>query len=181
MKDTGIVRRIDELGRIVIPKEMRRVLRLNVGTQMEIYTNEQGELILRKFSAVNEMKDFATIASQALSDGERGVLVCDTDMVLSCHNISKKDYLNKPISADLEKLMFDRKNYLLNIAESTTTYPLVSGDKSTYSSQIVVPIIVSSDVVGAIVVVQTNKTEPFVATDVKVVSTVANLLANLLE
>lgn len=182
MKDTGIIRRIDELGRIVIPKEMRKTLRLNVGTQMEIYTNPTGELILKKYSAISDIKDYAQIFCQALAEGgEKGVLICDTDTVLACNNVSKKDYLNKAISLDLEKLIFERKNYLLNVNENATTYPLVENDKTTYYSQIIVPIIVSSDIVGAIVLLSSNKDLIFTTNDVKIVQTVANILNKMLE
>ena len=182
MKDTGIVRRIDELGRIVIPKEIRRTLRLGVGTQMEIYTSPEGNLVLKKYSSVNEIISFAeSFCNSLATTTEKGVFVTDTDYVLSCANISKKEYLNKPISSAIEKLLNERKSYILNVAENATTNAVVENDESTYSSQIIVPIIASSDVVGAIIMVANETDNAFNAADVKVVQTVALLFSSILE
>lgn len=182
MKDTGIVRRIDELGRIVIPKEIRKTLRLNEGTQMEIYTTNEGELVFKKFSIISEIKDYSEIFCTSLSStSQKSVIICDTDTVLSCGNAPKKDYLHKPISEELEKIIADRKSYILNVSENSTTYPITLNDKNNYTSQIVVPIIVNSDIVGAIIMFSTSEGEPFNTCDVKVVQSVSNLFAAVLE
>lgn len=182
MKDTGIVRRIDELGRIVIPKEIRKTLRLNEGTQMEIYTTSSGELVFKKFSIISEIKDYSDSFCASLSvTTQKGIVICDTDTILSCGNVSKKDYLNKQISSELEKIITERKSYILNVSENATTYAIIHNDKNNYTSQIIVPIIVNSDIVGAIVMLSGEDNSLFNTCDVKVVQTVANLFAAILE
>lgn len=182
MKNTGIVRRIDELGRIVIPKEIRKTLRLSEGTQMEIYTTEAGELVLKKFSLISEIKDYAeSFCSSLALTTQQPVLVCDMDYILACSNISKKEYLHKQISTDIEKLIKERKSYILNVGENATTYSIVLNDKFKYISQIIVPVVVNSDIVGAIIMFSTEVNALYNTSDVKVVQTVANLFASILE
>ena len=181
MKNTGIVRRIDELGRIVIPKEIRGTLRLHVGTQMEIYTNTNGEIILKKHSAITDIYAIAESFCQALvgSVANSNILICDTSTVVAATNGAKKDYVNKPLTKDIESFIMGRKSYILNTNQKLTTYPIFEGDKSTYTGQIIVPIVASSDVVGAVVYI--SEKEDFSTTDVKMANIVATLLAASLE
>ena len=106
MKATGIVRRIDELGRVVIPKEIRKVLRIREGDPLEIYTNTSGEVILKKYSPINELnhiaEGFAETASSVLGIP---VLVSDTDRFIAASGIRRKDYINKEIDEDLDNII----------------------------------------------------------------------------
>ena len=97
MKATGIVRRIDDLGRVVIPKEIRRTLRLREGTPLEIFTDREGEIILKKYSPMVELTAFSGQYAEAMSQAT-GLMVCitDRDQVIAVSGGSKKDLLAKP-------------------------------------------------------------------------------------
>src|SRR6478672_5833317 len=115
MKATGIVRRIDDLGRVVIPKEIRRTLRIREGDPLEIFVDRDGEVILKKYSPISELGDFAKEYAEALYDSlGHNVLVCDRDSIIAVAGVSKKDYLNKNISDVVEKTMEDRNSVLVN-------------------------------------------------------------------
>ena len=103
MKATGIVRRIDDLGRVVIPKEIRRTLRIREGDPLEIFTDREGEVILKKYSPIGELSAQATQYSESLAQ-TTGLMVCvaDRDTVIAAAGGAKKDYLGKPISKQLE-------------------------------------------------------------------------------
>src|SRR5690606_20345643 len=106
MKATGIVRRIDDLGRVVIPKELRRTLRIREGDPLEIFVDREGEVILKKYSPINELSDFAKEYAEALFDSLASpVLISDRDTVIAVAGISKKDYMNKDISDLVENTM----------------------------------------------------------------------------
>ena len=91
MKATGIVRRIDDLGRIVVPKEIRRTLRIREGDALEIFTDREGEIILKKYSPLGEMGNFADQYAESLAQ-TLGYLVCitDTDQVIAAAGPGKK-------------------------------------------------------------------------------------------
>lgn len=181
MKNTGIVRRIDELGRIVIPKELRKVLRLYVGSQLEIYTTENNELVLKKHSAISEIKNYADLFCKSLADSfEQTVVICDTDKILSVANGAKKDYLNKKISHNIDNVLFSKKSYILNASDGGAIGPVYENDNSEYSAQIIVPILSNYDVIGGIVIVSKNKDFSFQNTDAKTVQTVVNILSSIL-
>lgn len=112
MKATGIVRRIDELGRIVVPKEIRRTLRIREGDPLEVYTDREGEIILKKYSPVGELANFAAQYAKVLAE-TTGKLVCITDMdhVIAAAGNGKKAYENQPITGELESLIAGRQDY----------------------------------------------------------------------
>ncbi|MFA5675907.1 MAG: stage V sporulation T C-terminal domain-containing protein [Christensenellales bacterium] len=150
MKATGIVRRIDELGRIVIPKEIRRTLRIREGDPLEIYTDREGGIILKKYSPIGELAAFARDFAEALS-ATLGVtaIICDRDTVLAASGDNKRDYAERPVSGSLEDAMNTRKVIKNNDADSMI--PLVSGENQALTtSQIVAPIIMDGQPIGAI-------------------------------
>ena len=182
MKNTGVVRRIDELGRIVIPKEIRRTLRMHEGTQMEIYTTEQGELVLKKFSIIADLHSYSDNFAVAINENlEKSVLICNMDTVVSSAGFSKKEFLVKQISKELESKILERKNYILNKSEESSNIPLIASDALVYTSQIIIPIVVNSDLVGAIVLASTEQNSVFSTNEVKIVQTAAKILAGILE
>ena len=111
MKATGIVRRIDDLGRVVVPKEIRRTLRLREGTPLEIFTDREGEIILKKYSPMMELNAFAGQYADAMAQST-GLLVCitDRDQVVAAAGGAKKDFFQKPISRALELAVSERQN-----------------------------------------------------------------------
>ena len=114
MKATGIVRRIDDLGRVVIPKEIRRTLRIREGDPLEIFTDREGGVILKKYSPIGELSDFSKEYAESLQQAiGHIVLIADKDAIISVSGAPKKDYLEKKVSDDLEKVMEERKTVML--------------------------------------------------------------------
>ena len=113
MKATGIVRRIDDLGRVVIPKEIRRTMRIREGDPLEIYTAVDGEVIFKKYSPMGEMSEFAADYADVLyrAIGEP-VLISDRDRIVAAAGLGKREIIEKRISPELENLMESRENYV---------------------------------------------------------------------
>src|SRR5699024_9566975 len=113
MKATGIVRRIDDLGRVVIPKEIRRTLRIREGDPLEIFTDREGEVILKKYSPIGELNEFASEYCESLYEAtNHTVVITDRDTIIAISGGSKKDYLEKKVSPDMEKIMESRNIYI---------------------------------------------------------------------
>ena len=112
MKATGIVRRIDDLGRVVVPKEIRRVLRIREGDPLEIYTGVAGEVILKKYSPIGELSQMAEIFAESVSSTlGLPVLVSDTDHYVAASGVKSKDYLNKEIEEELDSIIQQKSEY----------------------------------------------------------------------
>ena len=112
MKATGIVRRIDDLGRVVVPKEIRRVLRIREGDPLEIYTGNSGEVILKKYSPIHDLSQFADeYAESAVRILGGTILVSDTDHVISAWGTKKKDYADKRVDPELDKIIQSKTNF----------------------------------------------------------------------
>ena len=166
MKATGIVRRIDELGRIVIPKELRRTFRIKEGTPLEIFIGEQGELILKKFSPIIELNDIAKEIAESIC----GVLIFDSDKYLVGYGSNAKPYIDKEISFQLEKVVMQRQSVIKN---SVDLIKLSDFDNETHS-QLISPIVLNGDVVGGILLI--SKTIEFTQNDIKIVKTMVNFI-----
>lgn len=178
MKATGIVRRIDELGRIVIPKEIRRTHKIREGTPMEIFSGENGELVLKKFSPVLELEDIATDCIKSIYDAiEENCFICDKDSIISAEGTGafKKTYLHKFITLDLEKCIENRKSVLLNFKDGANLIKLIKEDEINFSSLIVVPILAEGDTYGAIVLIGNNNLSN---NEVKILQTFANFISH---
>ena len=112
MKATGIVRRVDDLGRIVIPKEIRRTLRIREGDPLEIYTEKDGGVIFRKYSPMGDLQEFAAQICESMGSATGHIAaVADRDGIIAIHGAPKRDLLDKPNSPELDKLMEQRKHY----------------------------------------------------------------------
>ncbi|MBD8071012.1 stage V sporulation protein T [Bacillus sp. PS06] len=177
MKATGIVRRIDDLGRVVIPKEIRRTLRIREGDPLEIFVDRDGEVILKKYSPISELSDFAKEYAEALYDSlGQTILICDRDAFIAVAGGSKKEYLSKNISDVIEKSMEDRSSLL---ETSERQIEIVDGQEETISSYTVGPIIANGDPIGAVVILSKEKTLGEV--EQKAVETAAGFLARQME
>ena len=112
MKATGVVRRIDDLGRVVIPKEIRKTLRIKEGDPLEIFTDREGQVILKKYSPIGELSEFATGYAETLAK-TTGHIACitDKDTIIAVSGGSKKEFLEQDVSRELEKLMEDKEVY----------------------------------------------------------------------
>ena len=112
MKATGIVRRIDDLGRVVIPKEIRRTLRIREGDPLEIYTATDGEVIFKKYSPVGELSVFASQYADVLARiSSMPTIICDKDHVIAAAGVSKREFLERRVTTVLENYMENRKSY----------------------------------------------------------------------
>lgn len=177
MKATGIVRRIDDLGRVVIPKEIRRTLRIREGDALEIFTDAQGGVIFKKYSPVGEMSAFAGQYAEVLNKMlNRPVVVCDRDHVIAVAGVSKKEYLERRVSPDLEEYMQNRMAYPNGGANEIRP---VEGIEKTAS--VIYPIIASSDVNGAVVLLSGDAGEPTGEIEEKLVQAAAFFLAKQME
>lgn len=151
MKATGIVRRIDELGRIVIPKEIRRTFKIKEGTPLEIFCGERDELILKKYSMLSELGDFAQdVCVSAFNTLNVPVLVCDKDKIIAVSGTNKSQFLHKNITTKLENIIENRKEVIKSNQDELSLIELKEQDDTNYYSQIIVPIICNGDTLGAI-------------------------------
>ncbi|KXZ40600.1 AbrB family transcriptional regulator, stage V sporulation protein T [Alkalithermobacter thermoalcaliphilus JW-YL-7 = DSM 7308] len=158
MRATGIVRRIDDLGRVVIPKEIRRTLRIKEGDPLEIFTAKDGEVILKKYSPIGELNDFSQEYAETLAENTGlGVVITDLDSIVSVAKLSKKEYKDRSISRELEDLIENRVSIL---AKDTRVVPIYREDNNEYKKQVIVPIIsTSGDAIGAVIFVNKEKEE----------------------
>ncbi|MGI6092220.1 MAG: stage V sporulation protein T [Veillonellaceae bacterium] len=184
MKATGIVRRIDDLGRVVIPKEIRRTLRIREGDPLEIYVDREGEVILKKYSPVGELGDFAKEYADSLYEAiGQIILIADRDNVVAVAGAAKKEFLNKPIGPIIEKVMDDRKAMLINNASEYKhgkASPIeVDDDEEAikFSAEVIAPIVVEGDAIGAVVICSKQPGVQMGDTEVKLAETAAGFLA----
>ena len=158
MKATGIVRRIDDLGRVVIPKEIRRTLRIREGDPLEIFTDREGEIILKKYSPIGELGTFAKEYAESLAQ-TAGHITCivDKDQIIAVSGGAKKELLEKHISPELEKAISSRNSVIASRDESGFVPILEDDIENVYSNQLITPIISEGDVMGAIVFLSADR------------------------
>ena len=181
MKATGIVRRIDELGRVVIPKEIRRTLRIKEGDPLEIFT-DRDELMLKKYSPIATLEGFseATAKSLNLLSGKLSV-ICDTDGVLHAAGEGKKDVEGKLLSPEMDKVLRDRRSYMANLAEGGDIVPVTNPAIEGVTAQIIVPIISNGDCIGAVAILSKEEGEKMDANLLNLVRLTAEILSNHFE
>ena len=157
MKATGIVRRIDDLGRVVIPKEIRRTLRIREGDPLEIFTDREGEIILKKYSPIGELGNFSKEYAESLAQIS-GHIVCivDKDHIISVSGGNKIEFLEKHISNDLEEVINHRTTHLASKDEKKFV-SITENDKTLYNNQLISPIISEGDVIGAVILLSVDK------------------------
>ena len=148
MKATGIVRRIDDLGRVVIPKEIRRTMRIREGDPLEIYTDREGEVIFKKYSPIGELSAFASQYADTLyKTCNLSVIISDRDAVIASAGVSKKEYVEKKLSDSLEGVIESRGMYFWR--EGSDHISAIADGGSHYVS-CAMPIISEGDVVGCV-------------------------------
>ncbi|WP_291571020.1 stage V sporulation protein T [Clostridium sp. UBA4548] len=182
MKATGIVRRIDDLGRVVIPKEIRRTLRIREGDPLEIFTDREGGVILKKYSPIEELSEFSKEYSEALQQTiGHIVIISDKDNLISVSGSPKKEYLEKKVSSELEKIMNSRKAIILGEG-SEKAIPLYNDeDETVYNSQVIAPIMAGGDAIGAVVIVSKEKDVKFGDLELKLAETASAFLGKQME
>lgn len=179
MKATGIVRRIDDLGRVVIPKEIRRTMRIREGDPLEIYTDSEGEVIFKKYSPMGELAEFTNQYCEVLFKAiSSPVLITDRDHVVCAMGVTKKDAVDKRVSASLEKIMDNRATFVATSFENNVLTPVDGLDKN---ASIAVPIIGNGDVSGCVVVLLNDKNEFATDSEVKLAEVAAQFLGKQTE
>lgn len=178
MKATGIVRRIDDLGRVVIPKEIRRTLRIREGDPLEIFVSRGSEIILKKYSPISELGHFATEYADALFDSlHLPAFISDRDEIIAVSGASQNDYLNKSIGATIEEIIENRENLLETEAK---TVELVRGNDEEVSSYTVSTVIANGDPIGAVFIIAKDH-DQITEVEEKVAQTAANFLGKQME
>ncbi|MBQ9979984.1 MAG: AbrB/MazE/SpoVT family DNA-binding domain-containing protein [Oscillospiraceae bacterium] len=148
MKATGIVRRIDDLGRVVIPKEIRRTMRIREGDPLEIYTDKDGEVIFKKYSPMGELGDFASqICDTLFKTSGHITAVCDRDTIIAVSGVPKRELCDKMIRPEVEHIMEDRQIY--SAARSASRIYAAEGTEK-YVVSIAAPIVTQGDVLGCV-------------------------------
>lgn len=180
MKATGIVRRIDDLGRVVIPKEIRRTMRIREGDPLEIYTDREGEVIFKKYSPIGEMAVFASQYAETLyKTCSMAVVICDRDAVIACSGISKKEYTDRKLSSDFEKIIEERSLYT---SDGKPEVAVVEGGSAFVSCAM--PIISDGDITGCVASVTTaDSAAKAISPEIesKLIMTAAGFLGRQLE
>ena len=183
MKATGVVRRIDDLGRVVIPKEIRKTLRIKEGDPLEIFTDKEGEVILKKYSPIGELSEFATGYAETLAK-TTGHIACitDKDTVIAVSGTSKKEFFEQDISEELEKIMDEKENYASK-DNNNISIPITKNDKweRKYNSQNVYPIISDGDVIGSVILLSKDNNTKMTEVEQKVAQSAATFLGSQMD
>ena len=179
MKATGIVRRIDDLGRVVIPKEIRRTMRIREGDPLEIFTDRDGEVIFKKYSPIGELLNFASQYAETLyKTSEIPIIITDRDTVVAYAGTSKKDTAEKKISAEVEAIIESRQLYTV---DHTSKKPVIDGNEKLFIS-VCMPILSEGDMIGSVIsVIPEDSAHTPDETEVKLIQTAAAFLSKQLE
>lgn len=175
MKATGIVRRIDDLGRVVIPKEIRRTLRIREGDPLEIFTDREGEVILKKYSPIGELGTLAKLYAESLSQ-TLGCTVCitDTDQVVAASGSGRKELQDQYIGRELGRAMKERTHVLASSGDPD--YIHVTADMQGFQEEAVCPIISEGDVIGSVVLLGKDPKKRFGEVESRVAGSAADFL-----
>ena len=183
MKATGIVRRIDDLGRVVIPKEIRRTLRIREGDPLEIFTDKDGEVILKKYSPIGELGDFATQYADSIHKTS-GHITCiaDRDTIIAVSGASKKEFLEKSLSTELERIIEEKNTLVVKSSDDKSITILADeGSDKKYTSQVVSPIISEGDPIGAVMLLSTDPNIKMGEVEAKLAQSAASFLGKQME
>lgn len=179
MKATGIVRRIDDLGRVVIPKEIRRTMRIREGDPLEIYTNSDGEVIFKKYSAISEMSENAVhVADIMYKIAGCPVVIFDKDHVVASAGVSRKEFAERRVTGQLEELMENRGQYFRTSGTTETFYAAEGVERAALAA---VPIISAGDVTGAVAFLETEKINEVTDLQKSLINASAQFLARQIE
>lgn len=179
MKATGIVRRIDDLGRVVIPKEIRRTLRIREGDPLEIYTATDGEVIFKKYSPVGELSEFASQYAEVLAKvSSMPTLICDRDHIIAAAGVSKREFLERRVTSVLEGYMENRKTYSATQNSFGDIQP-VEGIE--HCASVICPIIAAGDVSGAVIMLSGEQIKVPSNAEIKLAQSAAAFLGKQME
>ncbi|MBP3423352.1 MAG: AbrB/MazE/SpoVT family DNA-binding domain-containing protein [Clostridia bacterium] len=181
MKATGIVRRIDELGRVVIPKEIRRTLRIKEGDPLEIFT-DRDELMLKKYSPIATLEKFSKATARSLNDlSGKLAVICDTDGVLHAFGDGKREFEGKGLSEDMDRILRERRSYIANASEGGDILPITSMGEEYATAQVIVPIVSGGDCLGAVAILSKEEGARMGANEMNLARLTADILAHQFE
>lgn len=180
MKATGIVRRIDDLGRIVIPKEIRRTLRIRESDPLEIFTDREGQVILKKYSPIGEMTTFAKQYAESLSQvSGHAALIADRDQFIAVSG-GFRQFLGKSISKELEEKIGNRETVIAGKGEKNFI-PVTEDLPELYEQEALTPIICEGDVIGAVVLLESDTRGKLGEVESKLILSAAGFLGRQME
>jgi len=178
MKATGIVRRIDDLGRVVIPKELRRTMHIREGDPLEIFTEKDGELIFKKYSPIGELSDFAAQICDSLRKSTDSIAaICDRDSIIAVSGGARRELMDKPVSQQLSEIMDRRSSFRQNSGGAVPVSP--ADDK--YCLSVAVPVIAEGDVMGCVLFVSPRGSAPSGEVEQKLAQAIALFLGKQME
>ena len=181
MKATGIVRRIDELGRVVIPKEIRRTLRIKEGDPLEIFTDHD-ELMLKKYSPIATLERFSKATARSLNDlSGKLTVICDTDGVLHAFGDGKREFDGRGLSEEMDRILRDRRSYIANAVEGGSIIPITRAGEEGATAQVIAPIVSGGDCLGAVVILSKEEGARMGANEANLARLTAEILANQFE
>lgn len=181
MKATGIVRRIDDLGRVVIPKEIRRVMRIKESDPLEIFTEHDGTIILKKYSPIGELSDFAKQYAESLSQiSGHLALITDREHFIAASGNNSKLFLGQKISKRLEDKMNQRETI---IAANTDKNFVSIFDTDSYQiqSEVIIPIITRGDVLGNVILISDKPDDSMSEVELKLAQSAADILGKQID
>ena len=179
MKATGIVRRIDDLGRVVIPKEIRRTMRIREGDPLEIFTDAEGEVIFKKYSPMGELAEFTAQYAEVLFKAiSMPVIITDRDHVVSSMGLGKLNVIDKRIAPGLEEIMENRSAYIAGSASEGIERPIEGLERD---ACIAAPILGNGDVTGCVLVMYNERREKPSLAEAKLAEVAAQFLGKQTE
>jgi len=180
VKATGIVRRIDDLGRVVIPKEIRRTLRIREGDPLEIFVDREGEVILKKYSPIGELSDFAQEYADSLNHSTGHIaIITDRDAVVAVAGAPRKQWIDREVTPEIERSMETRKAFILPKGREGAAGE--EGERWEFTASVVAPIIAEGDPIGAVVLGSMEAGAEMGQLELKLAETAAGFLGKQME
>ncbi len=183
MKATGIVRRIDGLGRVVVPKEIRRTMKIREGDPMEIFVDRDGEVILKKYSPISELGDFAREYANSLHESMGHIsCIADRDTIIAVAGAPQKEFVNRPLSAAVEQVMKTRKSMIINNTTEHEYYKEADDmNVARFVNEVIAPVISEGDPIGAVIMGSRDPSIKMTELEQKLVETAASFLAKQMD
>jgi len=182
VKATGIVRLIDDLGRVVIPKEIRRTLKIREGDPLEIFVDRDGEVILKKYSPIGELGEFAQEYADSLHEAMGHItIIADRDAVIAVAGAPKKEFINRPVTSAVEKVMESRRSVNISNTAEHQYYKEAEDEQPWFVNEVIAPIISEGDPIGSVIMGSKDRETAMSDMELKLVETAAGFLAKQME
>jgi AbrB family transcriptional regulator (stage V sporulation protein T) len=164
-----------------VPKEIRRTLRIREGDPLEIFTDREGEIILKKYSPIGELGDFAKQYADTLAQTTGNVVcIADRDQIIAVAGGSKKEFMNKPLGTALERIIQNRETVIAHVGDKSFINIVENGSEE-FQSQVICPIIAEGDAIGAVILLSKDKSDKVGETEKKLAASAAGFLGKQME